>query len=198
MTTMTDIEGAIAEALAEGDIKMDPSRFVSLLRQAVQAVRGTRVTSKPASQLTSAEVTELRRGGLAPTADFGAYERVRATTAAEMAALLSRALSTAEAAERLELDPSRIRQLLSERRLLAVRNGAEWQILDVQFVDGSLVPNIGQVLAALPDGMPPLVSATWLTSPEPDLDIRGQVVSPVEWLSAGGDPERVSALAADL
>ena len=147
MSATADIETAIAEALAEADIKMDPRGFISLLRDTLRAMRGPRVRADPASQLTRAEVTALRRGGLTPTGDFGAYERVRARTAAAMTALMASALSTSEAASRLGVDASRVRQLLAERRLLAAREGGEWRVLEVQFGDRGLVPNIGQVVA---------------------------------------------------
>ena len=198
MSVTADIETAIEETLAEADIKMDPRGFISLLRDTLRATRGPRVQTNPTSQLTSAEVAELRRGGLAPTADLGPYGRVRVRTAAAMTALMASALSTSEAATRLGVDASRVRQLLAERRLLAAREGGEWRVLEVQFADRGLVPNVGQVVAALPEGMPPLAAASWLAAPEPDLEVAGRAVSPIEWLSAGGDPERVSALAADL
>lgn len=198
MTTIADTEAGLQEALREGDINMESDSFLALLRGALQAVRGTRIHANPLSQLTSAEAAELRRGGLAPTADFGAYDRVRAKTAADMAAILSRALSTAEAATRLGVDPSRVRQLLSERRLLGARDGGEWRVLDVQFAGDGLVPNVGQVASALPVEMPFLAAALWLTSPEPDLEMGDRAVSPIEWLSAGGDPARVADLARDL
>jgi hypothetical protein len=193
-----DIERALDETLAENDIRMDAGRFVQLLRETLRDVRGTRAAADPASQLTQAEVDALRRGGLTPTADEGAYVRVRSRTAMEMAALLSRALTTRAAASRMGVDPSRVRQLLAEGRLLGARDGSEWRVLDVQFGPDGLVPNIGRVVVALPDGMPPLAAAIWLRTPEPDLEIAGEPVSPVEWLTAGGDPGRVSALAADL
>ena len=154
--------------------------------------------SDPVSRLTEAELAELRRGGLAPSADRGAHERVRARTAAQLATLLARTLSTAEAARRMGVDPRRVRQLLAQRRLLGVRDGHAWRILDVQFTPDGLVPNIGLVVAALPEGLPPLVAATWLHTPEPDLEVAGEPVAPIAWLTAGGDPERVRLLAADL
>jgi len=193
-----DLERDLEEALADGDIQMDTGSFLRLLGDVLRSFRGVRVEADPASQLTQADVAELRRGGLAPTADHAAYERVRARTAAEMAALLSRALTTNDAATRMGVDPSRVRQLLAERRLLAARDGVEWRILDLQFSGDGLVPNIGSIVAALPDGMPPLAAAIWLRTPEPDLEVAGEPVSPIEWLTAGGDPERVIPLAADL
>ena len=193
-----DLERAIEGALAEGGIRLDARGFVSLLREAVRAIGGERLPEDPAGQLTTAEVAELRRGGLAPVADEDVVTRVRARTASELAILLSRALTTAETAARLGVDPSRVRQLLAERRLLGVRQGGEWRVLDLQFTDHGLVPNIGTVLTALPEGMPPLVAASWLRTPEPDLRMAGAAVSPVEWLTAGGDPALAAQLAADL
>ncbi len=198
MSTTIDFERALEQALADGDVHMDPGGFMRLITEALLAVRGTRPPTDPARQLTETEAAELRRGGLAPSADQGAFERVRARTAAEMAALLADALSTADAASRMGVDPSRVRQLLAERRLLATRDGGEWRVLDVQFTDDGLVPNIGAVVSALPDGLPPLAAAIWLRTPEPDLEVAGEPVSPIAWLSAGGDPERVRPLAADL
>ncbi len=89
-------------------------------------------------------------------------------------------------------------QLLAQRRLLGVRDGRAWRILDVQFTPDGLVPNIGLVVAALPQGLPPLVAAGWLGIPAPDLEIGGEAVSPIDWLTVGSDPERVTLLAADL
>ena len=198
MSGTADIETTIKETLAEADIHMDPRGFVRLVRDTLRAMRATRVQADPTSQLTSAEMAALRRGGLAPTADLGAYQRVRVRTAAALTALMASALSTSEAATRLGVDASRVRQLLADRRLLAAREGGEWRILDVQFTDRGLVPNIGTVVASLPAEIPPLAAASWLTVPEPDLEVAGRAMSPIEWLSAGGDPERVSALAADL
>lgn len=198
MSTTIDFERALKQALADGDVRMDPGGFMRLITDALLAVRGTRPPNDPVRQLTETEAAELRRGGLAPRADHGAYERVRARTAADMAALLADALSTADAASRMGVDPSRVRQLLAERRLLATRNGGEWRVLDVQFTEEGLVPNIGAVVSALPEGLPPLAAAIWLRTPEPDLEVAGEPVSPIAWLSAGGDPERVRPLAADL
>jgi excisionase family DNA binding protein len=195
--TATSLETALRKTLKDGDIQMEPTRFVDLLGDALRAMRSS-FRGDPTSQLTTAEAAALRRGGLPPTKNFSAYERVRAKTAGELAALLARAHSTAEVAARLNVDPSRVRQLLAERRLLAARDGSEWRILDVQFLDQGLVPNIGQVVSALPDGFPVLVAASWLTSPEADLEFGDTPVSPLEWLSSGGDPDRVSALAAEL
>gem|GEM_PF-5050260 len=38
----------------------------------------------------------------------------------------------------------------------------------------------------------------FLTSPKPELELRGERVDPLRWLAAGGDPEPVAGLAAEL
>jgi hypothetical protein len=96
------------------------------------------------------------------------------------------------------VDSSRVRQLLSDRQLLAIKAGGEWRILDIMFIGSRLVPNIGLVVQAFPRELPVLAAATWLTIPESDLELDGKPVSPLEWLRAGGDAERTSRLAADL
>lgn len=193
-----DVRIAIEQALAEADVRMDVGRFVDLVRNALQTVGQRRAAADPSTQLTEAEVAELRAGGLAPKPSLAAYDQARAQTAADMAALLATALTTAQAAERLQVDASRVRQLLADGQLLAVKDRGGWRILELQFADHDLVPNIGRVVRALPDGLPVLAAANWLASPEPDLELAGKVISPLEWLAAGGSVERVSMLAEDL
>lgn len=193
-----DTRAEIAEALAEADIRMDVGRFVVLLREALRAVGRRHRAADPASQLTMRDIEQLRAGGLRPSVDLGAYYRVRAQTAAQTAALLASSLSVGQAAERLGVDPSRVRQMLAARALVGVKDGGEWRVLELQFQDRRLVPNIGEIARAIPEGLPLVGVANWLTSPEPDLEVLGKPVSPLEWLSGGGDPGRIVALASEL
>ena len=185
------------ELLRDAGLDVEVGRFAELLREAVRIV-GTASASEPASQLSEAEVSDLRSAGLHADAGLGPYERVRAATVAQMAVLLASTLTVAEAADRLGLDLSRVRQMLSDRSLIASNDGWEWRILDLQFAGDRLVPNITDVAPAFPEGMPLLAIANWLTMPEADLEVAGSPVSPLEWLSGGGDPERVAHLASDL
>ncbi|HSL96928.1 MAG TPA: helix-turn-helix domain-containing protein [Candidatus Deferrimicrobiaceae bacterium] len=195
-----DARMELERALAEADIGMDVGRFVRLIREALLATARARAHVDPGTQLTEDELSVLRRGGVSASSlkHDRAAGRVLVRTATETAALLARALTTAEAAKRLGVDPSRIRQLLADRQLLAAKAGGEWRIVDLQFTDAGLVPNVGRVVRALPEGMPVLAAANWLTTPEPDLEVQGRPRSPLEWLIGGGDAGRVAALAADL
>lgn len=197
MTTI-DTAAELERALADADIRIDVARFVGLLRECLQSIGRQRADVDPRTQLTAAETAELRKGGLSPTRNREARDRVRVRTATDTVALLATSLTTAEAAKRLGVDPSRIRQLLSERRLLATKDGGEWRLLALQFTDDRMIPNIGAVIESLPAGMPVLAAANWLATPEPDLEIGGRPATPIDWLRSGGDPGRVVELTADL
>jgi len=193
-----DMRSEIEEALDKSGIDMDAARFVDLLREALGSVGHRRRDGDPAGRLTVSDLEELRAGGLEASADLVAYDEVRARTAAQTAALLATSLSTAQAAKRLGVDSSRVRQMLGDRSLLGMKDGSAWRILEIQFEGRGLVPNVRKVARAIPEGLPLLGVVNWLTTPEPDLEFDGQPLSPLQWLSAGGDAESVSALAADL
>lgn len=193
-----DTRHEIEEALTESGVDIGVERFVGLLKVALRTVTRGRSTAGDASALTAHELAELKRGGLKPQASLDAYREARAGTAAHTAVLMAAALSTAEAARRLGVDSSRVRQMLGERSLLGFKDSNEWRVLDIQFADAQLVPNIRQVVRALPESLPMVTAANWLTTAEADLERHGEPVSPLQWLAEGGDVELVAALAADL
>ena len=196
--TAIDTAAELERALADADIRIDVARLVGLLRESLQSIGRQRADVDPRTQLTAAETSELRKGGLSPARSREARDRVRVRTATDTVALLATSLTTAEAARRLGVDPSRIRQLLAERRLLATKDGGEWRLLDLQFEQDRLVPNIGPVVESLPVGLPVLAAANWLATPNPDLEVHGKPVTPLDWLRSGGDPALVVELTTDL
>jgi hypothetical protein len=65
--------------------------------------------------------------------------------------------------------------------------------------EGTPVPGLAAVLRALPKDAHSLTVLGFLTSVQPDLELEpGRPVTPLTWLSSGGNPDPVSALAADL
>jgi excisionase family DNA binding protein len=187
----------IRAMLDEAGIGVSADRFLGLVREALGSVGRTSPAS-PASQLTESEIERLRAGGLDPDAGPELAERARARTAARTAALLASSLSVADAAARLHVDPSRVRQLLSERGLYGVKDGGGWRIPEFQVSGARLVPNLAAVVSRIPPGTHPLGVLNWFVRPDPDLAIEGRHVSPLEWLESGGDPEPAAALATDL
>lgn len=107
------------------------------------------------------------------------------------------ALTTAQAATHLDVGASRIRQLIGEGSLLTLRNGDSRVLPSWQFTDDGYVPGIATFSQAAA-AMHPYVLSQFMTRPNIDLEVEGEAVSPVEWLTSGGDVTRVATLVEDL
>lgn len=113
--------------------------------------------------------------------------------------ILASGLSVAEAADRLGVSGSRIRQLLSQRRLYGVRpRSRAWVLPEWQLVGDQLTPGIETVNRALPDDCHPLMIDGFFHTPQPELEVDGPALSPLDWLRQGGTPKPVIALAEAL
>jgi hypothetical protein len=149
---------------------------------------------RPRQQFGPTARAALRRMGatLEPLAseDLGPV----AGLAAAFADLSAKSLSVAEAARRLGVDTSRVRQRIYARSLYAFKQRGSWLLPPFQFRKKSLLPGLDAVVPAIRPALHPVAVSRWFTSPNPDLDLEGEAVSPVDWLAAGGDP----AAAADL
>ena len=123
-----------------------------------------------------------------------------AVYAAEFGAILTTSLSAARVGERLGgVTAVRVRQMIRERSLYALRLEGQWRIPVFQFQDEGLVPNIVAVNPALPRTLDPVSVQRWYTSPDPELETAGgNVLSPLDWLRAGMDPAPVTWIARDL
>mgnify|MGYP000051836510 CR=1 FL=1 len=136
-----------------------------------------------ATELTAAEASVLQAGGF--DLKESANNDPLAETATVFAALLNTGLTVKEAAKRLGVQDTRIRQMLTERTLYGFHINHRWQIPAFQFADNALVPNIGRVNAALDPDLHPVAVYQWYVTPEVDLEMDGQPLSPLEWLKAG-------------
>jgi hypothetical protein len=154
--------------------------------------------------LTGAELAFLADAGvgadeLAPL-EAGA-ESPKLRGAAKNAALLASVLSVQEAAPRLGVDASRIRQRLAKRSLYGVRVDGGWRLPLFQFTDdlSAIVPGFGVIAPALAD-LHPVDVANWFTQPHVDLAVGEDQtrVSPRDWLLSGGDPQELLPLAEEL
>jgi hypothetical protein len=152
------------------------------------------------STLTAPEEAALARGGVgAVSADE--TRLVEAQSAAAYQQLRAESLGVEEAARRLGVNTSRIRQRLAARSLYGVKDGNAWLLPAFQFVGNGLVPGIQDVLRRLPEGLSPLAVARWLTLPNPDLPTRDdeeRPLSPRQWLLEGNPPGPAAELAAAL
>jgi hypothetical protein len=186
------------DVLRKRGIDLSDEEFAVLLDDALDGLTAE-VDDDPTRSLTPAEAAALAAGG-ADLRPLGAEEPgPRAATAAAYGALLAGGLTVAEAAARLDVDPSRVRHRLADRTLWGIRLRAGWRLPAVQFADdGGMVPGLDRVLPAIPADLHPVAVWRWLTTPIPDLSLDGSPAAPLPWLAAGGRPDEVAALAGGL
>jgi DNA-binding response OmpR family regulator len=154
--------------------------------------------NRPAEELTESESEKLREGGFPIKAK--AKLRPIEERVAEYITLVSSSLSAHEAASRLGVNTSRIRQRLisSPRTLYGIRKNGEWRLPPFQFEKTGLVPNIDKVIARLDPKLDPVAVNRWLKKPNSDLIQGDERVSPLDWLRQGLSWEAVADLAEDL
>jgi len=183
-------------------VGLQPDEFARLVADVVRRMPAARRPRAVGARAFDPETqATLERGGLTfmPLPDERQSPPTRA--AAKYAALLATARSVAEAAQLLDVDQSRVRQRLGQHTLYGIKLARGWRLPAFQFdldQPDRLVPRIGAVLAALPPGLHPVAVYNWFTLSDPDLELHGEALSPLEWLRSGGDSEAVAAIAADL
>ncbi len=126
---------------------------------------------------------------------------VRGQAAEAYESLLGSALTVEQAASRLGVNASRIRQRLGSRSLYGIKDAGAWRLPAFQFGRTGLVPGIAHVLQALPEDASPVAIARWLDTPNPDLctpDQDERPMSPRQWLAEGRPPASVAALGSTL
>ncbi len=175
----------------------DPAHFLELVKDAVRRVVFARHVADP-SALTNHEITELREIGLDPLVSATDFDDASEATTAKMTAILADSMTVEDGAVLINLHPSRLRQMLSDRSMYGIKEAGGWRLPAFQFAGHRQVRNLGPVLRAAPERLHPIELFNWLTRPEPALLIEGRATSPIEWLELGGAVEPVAAIAAEL
>lgn len=183
--------------LEQAGLVVDERRFLRLVNAAMAELSPV-WSDEPAADLTESDAAALAAVG-ADLAPRGRREAdPRAEAAAAGVALLAGALSVAEAAARLGVDPSRVRHRLAAGELLGMKRGRSWVLPAWQFAaDGDVLPGLRQVAIVLRP-LPALVAASFMSTAQPELRTGGANHSPRDWLLSGGDPAPVVALAGAL
>lgn len=154
-------------------------------------------------EMTAAAVAYLREHGgeaaRAALAHFSADE-VEAARRQARARLdnetIEHSLTTRDAGTALGLSRSAIAHRIRRRSLYAFTVAGRWYLPRWQFqpstVAGSLrpVPGIERIVRAIPSGLHPLAVQAILTTPDADFGD----LSPIGYLRAGGDPDKVTDL----
>lgn len=175
-----------------------PEALNKALQQAIESMHRTLYASS-SSELTTSELRLLEQAGV-DVDEHPDREDPMMAYATEFGAILATSLTAAQGAERLGgITPVRVRQMIREGTVYAIRIEGRWRIPVFQFKDEGLVPNIGVVNAVLPRALDAVSVLRWYTAPDPELETpAGDVLSPLDWLKAGLDPAAVVKVARDL
>lgn len=175
-----------------------PEALNKALQHAIESMRRT-LYAPSSGELTAAELVLLEQAGV-DIDEHPEREDPMMAYVTEFGAILATSLTAAQAAKQLGgVTPVRVRQMIREGALYAIRVEGRWKIPVFQFENKAMVPNIGLVNAAVPRTLDAVSILRWYTTPDPELEApTGAVLSPLGWLRAGMDPAPVIGLARDL
>lgn len=154
-----------------------------------------------ASRLTESEESLLQQhGGISGTVneDSSVRKATLRSSSSNLAEQARESLSVEQAAKLLMVDGSRVRHRVRDRALYAFKIGGGLRLPTWQFDRQDSIPGLRTLLAMLPAGLHPLEVAGFMTTPDVDLRVDEQPVSPREWLVGGGDVRVVVELIGDL
>jgi len=176
-----------------------PARLYAQARRRLlenEPLRDQPTTQSTASSLSAGEVAALESVKLTITPWAGeASEDPLVASIIDYMALLETSRTTAEVAELLQVDVSRIRQRLREHSLFGIEYDGERRLPRFQFERGQVMPGLREVLAGLPEALNPLDVAEWFLTRTADLEVGDRALSPREWLLRGESIATVVELA---
>lgn len=199
MVAMADV----AAVLASKGLDVSPAQFNDAVFEALKELPPLSEMNRPDRELTATDADMLRRGGfdleVYPSDEKDPFVQGRAV----YLALIGSALSVAEAARKLGVDTSRIRQRCTQRTLYGLKLHGSWRVPTFQFEDDKLIPGVAEVISALAPDLDAVSLYTWFTTPNDDLIIDRESSSPAcasprEWLLMGRSVGNVVELAEDL
>jgi hypothetical protein len=194
-TDHTATGARLASVLAGVDLT--PEAFLATLETALQRIRAVDAGNEM-RQFSETDEAELIASGLDLSPRRLHEKRAGQIAAAELIALLVESKPVDETARRMGVNASRVRQMLGDRSLFGMKGDRGWQVPTFQFSGKRPIRGFSVVMRAMPGDIHPIEAWSWLTNPEPDLELHDRPTSPVDWLRSGGDPERAARLATDL
>ncbi len=193
--------GAVLRVLESHGVRASEEEVARAMEVALVESGFRRPYPEPRQMLEREQLELLAQGGFElDRLEFGLEDPV-ARTAFEYALLRATGLTTHEAAKRLGVNDSRVRQRLAQRALYGIKAGDEWRLPAFQFTRTGLVAGIDRVLPRLPQSLNPVAVYRWFHTPNPDLEGKeeqGRALTPLQWLQTGNDPDAVAELAAGL
>ncbi len=169
-----------------------PKRLNRALEMAIGELQTT-LYGPSKSELTAVETTMLERSG-ADLEEHPERDDPMLAYATQFAAILATSMTPTEVAKILAVTPVRVRQMIREGSLYAIRVGGRWNVPIFQIGGNTLVPNIGQVNERL-QGMDAVSIMSWYTTPDPELEnVKSNSLTPLEWLKTGRDVDVLLAI----
>ncbi len=193
--------GAVLQVLKSHGVRASEEEVARALEVALTGSNFRLPYPDPRNEMKADSARLLECGGFElDRLEFGLEDPI-VRTALEYALLRATALTTQQAAKRLGVNDSRVRQRLSERALYGIKVGHEWRLPAFQFAGKGLVRGIEHVLPRLPRSLGLVAVHRWFHTPSPDLEARegqARAQSPLRWLQSGKNPDVVSELARGL
>lgn len=192
MTNVMQVPEGVADALAAADMSMDD--LASAMTDALASTRIWSATPTADLDLMLAE-SGLDTHDQRAVRDYwegsarASIQEVTGTLASQL--LAADRLSTREVASLLGVSPSTVTRRVLRRELLAVRDArGRLRLPTWQFVDSATLPGWNEVAPVLA-GVDLRTVEAFLGVAQDELD----GASALTWLTAGGDPQPVTALA---
>ena len=190
----------LREALAPFNIKDGEDEFIRLASDYLERYADAFRPAADYPSLTRAEQQALTDADI-KAGSYKASVRSAAAVATYKTAIVLTGLSCRDAAERLGVTDGRIRQRIADGTLLATKApGRKAHRLPIfQFTADAELPGLPVVLKAFRASVSLAQIVGFFTTPQPDLeDLNGEAMTPVAWLTQGGDPQLVAELAANI
>lgn len=188
-TEFQDLEQRLEKAILQHQLDIKAHDLISLLADVGDASTPTTTSDREFltqhAGLTDADLSDE---------NVGKVDMVINANRSQAAVEVQRhTLTTQEVAHKIGMAPANVRRSVMVGTLYSVKSspGAHHRFPDWQFVDDRPLPGLREVISALPNDYHPLEIADFMTEPAETL----KNMSPVRWLSAGGDIDNVVALA---
>lgn len=165
--------------------------------QAFLEALGRELPSASESEFTEPDSAELKAAGVDLTGGASDTD-LNLVTVARIARVVGSSLNTSECADIVGVTPGRIRQRLAAGSIYAFQQGGgEYRIPRWQLIGREFVPGLETVVPAIPRELHPLTVQALMTSPDVDLLVGDEELSPLGWLATGGDPDVVARIVAE-
>ncbi|WP_104089120.1 hypothetical protein [Cryobacterium sp. N19] len=174
---------------------LDDELVVALLRESAELISRRQPRG---GALSTEQVNYLVESGAFSEGEFAQIEAGVArgdlvqTERTTRLAAITETLSAAEVALRLGLSASRIRHRQAKGGLYGFLSGGKRRYPTWQLTNDSaqpVLPGLAAVVKALPGDMHPASFQGFMTTPQANLCVSGEPMTPVEWLRNGGNPQ---------